>query len=470
MGQNPKVNEVENNMFIKEPILKLIMRFSIPCIISMIVDSLYNIVDQIFIGNKVGYLGNATINVAFPLVTLVIGISLLIGNGCSVKFSLDLGNNDKEAVKKDVGNAILLCIIVGVAMSVVSFIFLRPLLYAFGATGVIMNYAVRYTAIIIIGQPFLVLSTVLSSIIRADGKPEYSMFIMIIGVIINVVLDALFVLKFDMNVEGAAIATVIGQIISAIMGLSYLRNFKNIKFQAKYLKIEGKVCKSICAVGVPGFITQVSVMLLQIVMNNSVRYYGAISQYGSEIPLSALGIVMKVNELLLSIIIGIAIGMQPILGFNYSAKRYDRVKSTYLVSVLVATIVSVIAFLMFMLIPGVIIRIFGQERSLYNEFAIMCFRIFLMGSFLVGFQLISSTYFQSNGSALKASLLSLSRQAIFIIPLMLILPRFFGIEGVLYSGPVAEVLAALITGYYVIKELKVLNNKIKVLNNKITSM
>lgn len=355
-------------------------------------------------------------------------------------------------------------------MSVVSFIFLRPLLYAFGATGVIMNYAVRYTAIIIIGQPFLVLSTVLSSIIRADGKPEYSMFIMIIGVIINVVLDALFVLKFDMNVEGAAIATVIGQIISAIMGLSYLRNFKNIKFQAKYLKIEGKVCKSICAVGVPGFITQVSVMLLQIVMNNSVRYYGAISQYGSEIPLSALGIVMKVNELLLSIIIGIAIGMQPILGFNYSAKRYDRVKSTYLVSVLVATIVSVIAFLMFMLIPGVIIRIFGQERSLYNEFAIMCFRIFLMGSFLVGFQLISSTYFQSNGSALKASLLSLSRQAIFIIPLMLILPRFFGIEGVLYSGPVAEVLAALITGYYVIKELKVLNNKIKVLNNKITSM
>lgn len=461
MEENLKVNEVENNMFIKEPILKLILKFSIPCIISMVVDALYNIVDQIFIGNKVGYLGNAATNVAFPLVILVIGISLLIGNGCSSKFSLDLGNNDKEAVKKDVGNAIILSIIAGVIMSIVSFLFLRSLLYAFGATEVIMDYAVRYTSIIIIGQPFLVLATVLSSIIRADGKPEYSMFIMIIGAIINIILDAIFVLKLDMNVEGAAIATVIGQVFSAVMGLNYLRNFKNIKFELKDLKIDGRVCKEICALGFSGFITQVSVTLLQIVMNNSVRYYGAISQFGSEIPLSALGIVMKVNELLLAIIIGISIGMQPILGFNYGARRYDRVKSTYLVSTSFATIVSVIGFLMFMLIPEQIIRVFGQEQSLYNQFAIMCFRIFLCGSFLMGFQLISSIYFQATGKALKASILSLLRQAIFIIPLMLILPIFFGLEGVLYSGPVTEVLAALITGCFVIKELSVLNKQIK---------
>ena len=462
MEQNSSVsvNELENNMFIKEPILKLIMKFSIPCVISMVVDALYNIVDQIFIGNKVGYLGNATTNVAFPLVTLVIGVSLLIGNGCSAKFSLDLGNNDKEAVKKDVGNAIILSIIVGIVMSVISFVFLKSLLYAFGATEVIMDHAVRYTSIIIIGQPFLVLSTVLSSIIRADGKPEFSMFIMIVGAVLNIVLDALFVLKLDMNVEGAAIATVIGQVISTIMGLSYLKKFQNIKFTAKDLKLESKVCKTICALGASGFITQVSVMLLQIVMNNSVKYYGAMSQFGSEIPLSALGIVMKVNQLLLAIIIGISIGMQPILGFNYGARRYDRVKSTYVVSTLVATFVSTVSFLMFMLIPGLIIRIFGQEQALYNEFAVMCFRIFLCGSFLIGFQLISSTYFQATGKALKASLLSLSRQAIFIIPLMIILTRFFGIEGVLYSGPIAEVLAAVITAYYAIKELKVLNNKI----------
>ncbi|WP_459480608.1 MATE family efflux transporter [Clostridium saccharoperbutylacetonicum] len=464
MENNLENNQIENNMFIKESVGKLVMKFSIPCIIAILIDALYNVVDQIFIGNKVGYLGNAATNVAFPLTTLVIGVSLLIGNGCGAKYSLDLGNNDKESAKKAVGNAILLSIIVSIPITIFSLIFLKPLLYTFGATDMIIDYATKYTFIIIFGQPFLIIATVLSSIIRADGKPEYSMLIMMVGVVINTILNAVFVLKLDMGVQGSAIATVIGQFISVLMGVNYLNKFKNINFELKYLKIENNISKEICALGFSGFITQISVMFLQIVMNNSVKYYGALSQYGSEIPISALGIVMKVNSLLLAIIIGISVGIQPILGFNYGARRYDRVKSTYLVSIGLGTAVSVVAFLLFELAPQAIINIFGQQQGLYNEFAIKCFRIFLMGAFLTGFQLISSMYFQAIGKALKSSLLALTRQALFIIPLMLILPMFFGIEGALYSGVTAEVLAALITAYFALKEMGRLGKKIGIIN------
>lgn len=431
----------DNNPFATQPIGKLIARFAIPCVISLLVNSLYNIVDQIFIGHGVGYLGNGATNVVFPITVITLAFALLIGDGGAAFLSLKLGQSDAKAAQKGVGNAIVMVTIAGVLLAAACVVFMRPLLYVFGVTDNLLAYALDYGYIIAIGLPFAAISTALNSIIRADGSPKFAMMSMLLGAAINIVLDPIFIFPLQMGVKGAAIATVAGQIASFIVSAVYVAHFKSVKVNRFALKLDRKVCANVLSLGVSSFITQLSIVVVMAVTNNLLVKYGALSVYGAEIPMTAMGITMKVNQIMISIIVGIAAGAQPIIGYNYGAGNTARVKKTFLISIAAAGAVTVIAFLIFQLYPMGIISMFGSEQGLYNEFAIKCFKIFLMLCVLSGFQTVASIFLQAIGKPIKAAVVSLSRQIIILIPAAVILPMFVGVEGVLWAGPVADCLS-----------------------------
>ena len=447
--------KISENYIENEKLSKLIMKFSIPCVIAMVANALYSTVDQIFIGQGVGYIGNAGTNVTFPLVVLALGFSLLLGDGAAAFYSIKLGEKNKEEGAQAIGNTIILMMILGLIFILFGYIFMEKLLWSFGATSTNVSIALDYMRIILIGFPFMILAAGLNSIIRADGSPEYSMLAMILGAVANIILDPIFIFTFNMGVKGAAIATIIGQILSCIISLMYFKKFKNIKFKREYLKIDMNVSKTIMLLGASSLITQVAVTVIIIVSNNMLKHYGAQSIYGSDIPISAIGIVMKVNEILLGVVIGIVIGGQPILGYNYGAKNFTRVKDTYFMIIKIATVVSIIGFIIFQFFTQNIINLFGQNDSLYNEFALKSFKIFLMLCMFIGFELTTCVFFQAIGHPVKAVILTLCKQTFFIVPLMIILPRFFGVLGVLYAGPCAEILSVIVTIILITSELKV---------------
>lgn len=423
---------------------KLLFTFSIPCVISMLVNSIYNIVDQIFIGQGVGYLGNGATNVIFPLVTISTALALLIGDGAASFLSLNLGEKDYKEAKKGLGSALTFLVVLAVLLFLGIIVFLPNLVDLLGCTKEIRPYALSYGKIIAIGLPFMMIYTALNSIIRADGSPRYSMISMVSGALLNIILDAIFVLVFKMGVGGAAIATVIGQFLSFIISVLYLRKFKSIHLEKKDFRFTKKIIK-VCGYGISSFITQMTIVVVIVVLNNLLGKYGVTSKYGANIPISVFGIVMKVNQIFISIIVGIAVGAQPIVGFNYGAKNYARVKKTFLTVIKTCFTVGVIGMLFFQLFPQNIITIFGNESGLYNEFAIKCFRIFLMCTALNAFQISSSIFFQSLGKPVKSALCSLSRQILFLIPAAFILSSIFGIDGILYAAPVADGLAFIVT-------------------------
>ncbi|WP_297429843.1 MATE family efflux transporter [Clostridium sp.] len=459
MGE--KIIEMNEHYIGNEKLSKLIIKFSIPCVLAMVVNALYSIVDQIFIGQGVGYIGNAATNVTFPLVVLALGFSLLLGDGAAAFYSIKLGEKNKEDGAKAIGSAIIFMIILGFIFLVIGYTFMEKMLWGFGATSSNIHIASDYMRIILIGFPFMILAAGLNSIIRADGSPEYSMLAMILGAVTNIILNPLFIFMFHMGVKGSAIATIIGQILSCVISLMYLNRFKNIRFKREYLKINLDVSKTIMLLGTSSLITQIAVTIIVIVSNNMLKNYGAQSIYGSDIPISSIGIVMKVNELLLGVVIGIAIGGQPILGYNYGAKKFRRVKDTYFILIKIATVVSIIGFIIFQFFTQNIINLFGQNDSLYNEFALKSFKIFLMLCIFIGFELTTCVFFQAIGKPAKAMILTLCKQTFFIVPLMIILPRVFGVLGVLYAGPCAEILSAIVTFIFIILELKKMNNDIK---------
>ena len=451
------LQSTQTHPFATEKLSKLIARFAVPSIISMLVNSLYNILDQIFIGQGVGYLGNAATNVAFPLVTICFAFALLVGDGCAAYLSLKLGGGDRESAAKGVANSIVMLGIIGVFFFVMSLALMVPLLNLFGATSNVLPYAIEYTQIIIIGLPFVIMSTGLNSAIRADGSPKLAMISMLSGAIINTILDPVFIFVFHWGVAGAAWATIIGQIVGFFIAVFYLRHFKNIELKKKYFKLSWNSIRHVLSLGLSSFITQMAITVVVVVMNNQLAYYGAMSAYGSDIPLSALGIVMKVNSIILSFFIGLAVGSQPIIGFNYGAKKYDRVKKCYLIAVGISLVIGVIGFCIFQFAPQSVINLFGQENDLYNNFALMSFRIFLFCCILNAFQVVSSIFFQAIGKPVRATVLSLSRQILFLIPAMLILPIFFGLEGILYAGPAADSLAFVLALVFILVEMRHLN-------------
>ena len=437
-----------------EKLPKLLRGYAIPSIIAMLVSSLYNIVDQIFIGQGVGYLGNAATNVAYPLTTICLAIALLIGIGSASRFSLELGAGRKENAELAVGNAVSMMVILGILYVIIIELFLHPLLIAFGSTSEVLPYAESYTRITAVGMPLLIVTNGMSNLARADGSPKYSMICMLVGAIINTILDPIFIFVFDMGVAGAAFATVIGQFFSFLMAANYLRHFKHIDFKRHHFIPKIQECLSIASLGMSNSLNQVAITFVQIVLNNSLTYYGSLSVYGSEIPLASCGIVMKTNAILLAIIIGISQGSQPIIGFNYGAKQYDRVRGIYKLAISCNLVISLIGFLLFQFCPRQIISIFGTGDDLYFTFAIKFMRIFLFMVIVNGVQLISSNFFAAIGKPIKGVFLSLTRQVIFLVPLLLILPIFFGIDGILFAAPVADAIAFLTTMVLIRLEMK----------------
>lgn len=454
------MNEQQNPLGY-EKIGKLLKGYAIPSIIAMLVSALYNIVDQIFIGQGVGVLGNAATNVAFPLTTICTAIALLLGVGGATKFSLELGAGRKERAQKAAGNAVSMMVISGVALAVIVLVTLKGLLLFFGATTDVLPYALTYTSITAFGLPMAILSTGLSSLIRADGSPKYSMSCMLAGAVINTILDPLFIFVFHMGVAGAALATVLGQIVSALMALNYIRHFHHIQLEKESFLLEGATVRKIASLGASNCFNQLAMTVVQIVMNNVLAYYGALSMYGSEIPLACAGIVMKVNMIFMAIIIGISQGTQPIIGFNYGAKNYDRVMDTYKLAVKAATLISIIGFLCFQCFPRQIISIFGDGSEAYYTFATRYFRIFLFMSFANGIQPVTANFFTSIGKAIKGVFLSLTRQVLFLLPLFVLLPIFMGIDGTMYAGPIADFVALVLAIIFVKKEMNLLQHKHK---------
>lgn len=431
--------------FATEPIGRLIVKFAVPSVIALLVNSLYNIVDQIFIGWGVGYLGNGATNVVFPITIIALALSMMIGNGGAAYLSLKLGEGEVAAAKKGVGNATTLVTIVSIVLAVVFLACIDPLLTLFGATDVLRPFALEYGWIIGVGLPFMMISAAINAMIRADGSPKYAMFSMVIGAILNVILDPIFIFVFQMGVRGAAIATVIGQVASFAVSVVYMPKFKTIRLDAHAFRLSGRACGNIVTFGLSSFITQFAITIVMALTNNLLALYGASSIYGAEIPLTATGIVMKVNQILIAILLGIATGTQPIIGFNYGAKNFKRVKKALEIALIASEIISVLAFLIFQFTPMTVVSLFGSEEGLYNEFAVMAFRIFLLLCPLTGFQTVAAVYLQAVGKPVKSAILSLSRQIIFFVPAALILPTFLGVEGVLWTGPVADGLAFLLS-------------------------
>lgn len=442
-----------------EPIGKLLARFAIPSIIAMLVSSLYNIVDQFFIGRSVGMLGNAATNVAFPLSITCTAISLLCGIGGAANFNLSMGRKEKEKAVSFAGGAIGMMLILGVVLCVVSEIFLEPMMRAFGATDQVLDYALLYTGITAYGFPFLIVTTGGSNLIRADGSPKYSMLCTLVGAIINTILDPLFIFGFDMGMAGAAWATIIGQIVSGLMVLGYLTRFKTVHIPLKSLLPSKAAWIPIISLGMAPFFNQIAMMIVQVVMNNTLTYYGAQSAYGSDIPLACVGIISKVGMIFFAIVIGISQGIQPIISYNYGAGKYERVKSTYKKAVTAAIGISIVAFLLFQLMPRQIIGIFGSGSEEYFLFAEKFFRIYMFFTFINGIQPITANTFTSIGKAGKGIFLSLTRQIIFLLPLLIILPFFIGIEGVMFSAPIADGVAAVLCIFFIVKEFKQMGEK-----------
>ncbi len=437
-----------------ERVGSLMVKFAVPSIVAMLVGALYNIVDQLFIGQAVGTVGNAATNIAFPLSTSCIALALLFGIGGASNFNLAMGEGKKENAAFYAGNAAVLLVGSGLVLFVITQLFLTPLLLFFGAPADVLPYAEVYVRITSIGFPCLILTTGGCHLIRADGSPKMSMVCNLIGAVINTVLDAIFVLGFGWGMAGAALATIIGQFVSAVVVIRYLFHYKTVHLGKKQLNVKAKYAMDIMALGTASFFNQVAMMIVQIVLNKSLNHYGELSEYGAAIPLACAGIVMKVGQLFFSVIIGISQGTQPIESFNYGAKKYGRVREAYGLAVRTGAVISVLSFVVFQMFPREILALFGNGSDAYFKFGEKFLRIYLFFTFVNFLQPITSTFFTSIGKPQKGTFLSLTRQIVFLLPLILVLPLFWGIDGIMYAAPVADCLAAAIAIVMAIKEFR----------------
>lgn len=441
----------------EKPVGALLREFAVPSIIAMLVGALYNIVDQFFIGHSVGELGNAATNIAFPLSISCTSIALLFGIGGASAFNLTMGEGDTQKAPFYIGNSATMLAGLGLLLSIVVESFLQPLLMFFGSPAEVLPFAKEYTRITALGFPMLILSTGGAHLVRADGSPRYSMLCNLTGAIVNTCLDALFVFGFKWGMAGAAWATIIGQYISGFLVIRYLMKYKTVKIKAEHLIPRWKYFSRSASLGTASFFNQMAMMLVQIVLNNSLKYYGARSVYGESIPIACVGIISKVGQMFFSFIIGISQGLQPIVSFNYGAKKYARVRKGLLMALSVGMALSIGSFIIFQVFPRQIIAIFGEGSPEYFEFAVKYFRIYFFCIFINFVQPIVSNFFTATGRPQRGMFLSLTRQILFLIPLLLILPRFFGIDGIIYSGPIADGIAAVTT--ITMGTIEILNKK-----------
>lgn len=428
-----------------EKIGKLTIQYAVPSVVSLVVNSLYNMVDQIFIGQGVGYLGNAATNVIMPMTLIVMAVAMMFGNGASAFMSLQLGKKNPEGAARGVGNMVTLSIGSGFLFVLLFEVFLEPLCRLFGATKDVLPYALDYGKIIVIGFPVFVIAVGFGNVIRADGRPKESMFGMLIGCITNIILDPIFIFICGWGVKGAAWATIIGQLLNAVYYIYCMFHFETIKVKKQDFLLKQDVTGKIVSLGMSSFFTQIAGTVVIGIQNNLLVKYGAASKYGADIALAALGITMKTSQLITSIAMGISTGVQPILGYNYGSGQYDRVKKVFKISMVSCTAIMLVALFVFQVFPEAIINIFGQESELYMEFAVKCFRIYLLACFMIPSGMVIGIFFQAIGKSVPSMVLSLSRQIIFLIPAMFLLGAAFGIDGILWSGPVSDTLSGVVS-------------------------
>ena len=438
---------------------KLLISLAVPAIIANLVNALYNIVDQIFIGQKIGFLGNAATNVAFPLTTICLAIGLMMGVGAATNFNLELRRKRPKRAKSVAGTAVTMLLLGGIILCILINIFLKPMLTAFGATNQIFDYAIEYTRITSLGIPFLLFAIGANPLVRADGNAFYSMLAIVVGSLVNTILDPLFMFGFDMGMDGAAWATVIGQFVSAIMLALYFFRFKSVKFELRDFKIRIREIGILFALGTSPFIFQCSALVIQIVTNNLLKIYGAKSIYGSEIPIAVAGIVMKINVIFIAIVLGLTQGAQPIAGYNYGARKYTRVCEILNLTLKAAFVISIVAFAIFQIFPVQIISVFGSGSELYFKYGTKYMRVFLFFIFLNGIQGAITLFLTSIGRAFQGAVLSLVRQIISLLPLLIILPYFMGVDGIMFAFPIADLVAFIVSVVILKKEMKKIPKK-----------
>ena len=451
-------------------ISKLIFKFSIPCIMGLLISALYNIVDQIFIGNsELGYYGNAATGVSFPIICIANAFAWCLGDGAASYLSICSGRKDTESAHKSVGTGIISTIIISVILTLICVIFARPLMSLFGASDKTLDMATNYFTIVSSFFVFYLLLNVMNSMIRADGSPRYAMFAMLLGAIINIGLDPLFIYVFKWGIKGAAWATVIGQVLSFVMCAVYFIKPKSFKLNIKSFIVDKKIFRNLISLGAATFITQISIAVLSLVSNMALAKYGELSIYGKDIPISVFSIQTKVYTVVCSIVTGIVLGGQPIFGYNYGANKMDRVKSAYKIVLISTLIVGAIATLIFQLCPQVIINIFGSGNDLYQEFATKTFRIYLSLMTVTCLVKMTAVFFQSIGKSIHAVVASLIRDIVCFTPLVLILPILFeskqigsGINAILYAAPISDLVSIFVVIFLTVSFFKSINtNKVK---------
>lgn len=448
------MEETNKNPIGEQPINTLLKQFAVPSIIAMLVSALYNIVDQFFIGRAVGELGNAATNISFPLSISCISIALLFGIGGASAFNLAMGRGERDKAGFYIGNAAVMMAGCGIVLFLAAQVFLTPMLKMFGSPDNVLEYAKTYTRITSVGFPFLILAAGGGHLIRADGSPRFTMTCNLTGAVINTILDALFVFGFQWGMAGAAAATIIGQIVSGGMAIHYLCHYRTIRLTREHMVLHRNYVGAVASLGAAPCSNQLAMMVVQIVMNNSLKKYGAASVYGEAIPIACAGIVTKVNQVFFSFIIGISQGLQPIVSFNYGAEKFKRVKDACMRAIVYGLVLSVFAFGLFQLLPRQIISVFGNGSELYYQFAVSYFRVFLFFTFLNFMQPITSNFFTATGRPVMGMFLSLTRQIIFLLPLLIILPFFIGIDGILYAGPAADFLAGAVAIVMLAREFR----------------
>lgn len=449
------MTQPKQNVLGTDPIGRLLLKFSVPTALTLMVNYLYNIVDQIFIGQAVGLNGIAATNVTFPIGIIAAAMALLIGDGCAANISLYLGRKEQEEADRVFANAMLLLFGAGLFLLLFGLCFREKLVVFFGASDAVVKDAALYLSIVLIGQPFAMCNMAFTAIIRADGNPRYMMQSMMTGAALNVVLDPIFIFVLHWGIKGAALATIIGQMVSGAMALAYLPKYQHFHLKKEYLHLRKAVVNRIFALGFPSLCTQAASAATQIVMNNLMRQYGAMTIYGSEIALSCYGILMKLYQISHAMFVGLASGTQPINGFNFGAKQYARVKQTIQIAAKASMLISVVWFAVFRYGGGVLAGLFIQNDPLYQEFAVHCFRLYMLGFFVYGLPQVTASFFQAIGKPMKALTISLSRQVLFLIPLALLLSARFGLDGALAAAPLADILTFGLGGGFLLRELHI---------------
>lgn len=434
----------ESNSLGTERVGKLLARFAVPCICSLIISCLYNIVDQIFVGNGVGFLGNAATGVIFPITVIGWGVSLLFGDGAAAALSVSLGKNETENIHRSVGNSILGSFLLGLVIIAVGYIWGDGLLRLIGATDANLQLAHDYGFIIYAMMPLALVQNTLASIIRADGSPRYAMGAMLVGAVLNIIGDPVAIFVLDLGIKGAAYATILGQFVSFVICAAYLTRSKSFRISWSSFRPDALLLKRVLALGTSSFLTQFSIVVITVINNILLVRYGAASPYGPDIPLAAFVVIMKLFQIVLNIAIGIAAGAQPIVGYNYGAEKFDRVKALLKQIVGWTAAVCLVCTVLFEAVPLVFIRMFGADGELYTQFAVLCLRIYLSLILFTCVQKVCAIFLQSIGHAKKAAPLSVLRDVLLIV-FSLLAPMLWGVTGIFWAAPIADILAILIT-------------------------